>query len=112
MNEISVIQNVNSSVNNHRVLSGFGGFGGAFPGDMPKPEPNGGGGGGADKPNNSASRTPPLWDLHYDRPSAAVGVKSAAADDRQPNSSCSPQPSPIGAHANHIPQNRTEGLAT
>lgn len=118
INEISVIQNVNSNVNN-RILSGFGNFGGGgtFPGDMMKQEQSI----AADKQNNvmpsSSSppphhnmRTPPLWDLHYDRQTA---VNHKSADDHQLNN-CehqSPQSSPI-AHTNHISQNRTEGLTT
>jgi hypothetical protein len=116
INEISVIQNVNSNVNN-RILSGFGNFGGgggSFPGgDMMKPEP---GGTAADNkqmpsPPSHHIRTPPLWDLHYDRQSA-VNIKSSP-DDHQLNNCApqSPRSSPI-AHANHISQNRTEGLAT
>ncbi|XP_022172977.1 sal-like protein 3 isoform X1 [Myzus persicae] len=117
INEISVIQNVNSNVNN-RILSGFGNFGGGvtFPGDMMKQEPSI----ATDKQNHVMSssssppshhiRTPPLWDLHYDR-QTAVNIKSA--EDHQLNNCApqSPQSSPI-AHTNHISQNRTEGLAT
>lgn len=110
INEISVIQNVNSNVSN-RILSGFGNFGGTFPGDMMKTEP----GTTSDKQNDMSPpshhmRTPPLWDMHFDRQSA-VNLKSA--DDHQLNNCApqSPQSSPI-AHTNHISQNRTEGLAT
>ncbi|VVC41722.1 Zinc finger C2H2-type [Cinara cedri] len=109
INEISVIQNVNSNVNN-RILGGFGNFGGASFPDMMKQEP----GIAADKqmsPPSHHIRTSPLWDLHYDRQPAA-NVKSAA-DEHQLNN-CAPQ-SPQSAsitHANHIAQNRTEGLAT
>lgn len=119
MNEISVIQNVNSNVTN-RILSGFGNFGGggSFPGDMMNQEPSI----ASDNQNNVMSssssppsnhiRTPPLWDLHYDRQSA-VNINSA--DDHVSSiNKCapqSPQSSPI-AHTNHISQNRTEGLAT
>ncbi|RZF37148.1 hypothetical protein LSTR_LSTR015338 [Laodelphax striatellus] len=92
LNEISVIQNVNSNVGNG--LLSFGGYGGG----------GGGGGGGSlgaadmkpsspmsDKQPMTSPNTPPLWDLHYDR--------------KPPPS----EPSPPPAAPSHVP--RGEGLA-
>lgn len=113
----------------NRILSGFGNFGAAFPGagDLMKTEPSGPAADKQQQQQQSSSppppssqhhmRTPPLWDLHYDRQSAQI-KSVAAADDHlnQLNSGCAPQSppqsSPISSHANHISQNRTEGLAT
>lgn len=149
MNEISVIQNVNSNVNN-RILSGYGNFAGAFPGGgggdaVKTAEPGGngtvGGSTAADTQQNMSPpssnhhhhqqqqhhighhlRTPPLWDLHYDRQSSA-NIKSAGGggggaivDDHVAlGNNCAPQSPPQSSpmsNSHVIPQNRTEGLAT
>lgn len=59
LNEISVIQNVGSNMTNG--LLGFGGYGGVLPLDMKPGSPT------MEKQPMASPRTPPLWDLHYER---------------------------------------------
>lgn len=56
-----MIQNVGNNMNNG--LIGFGGYGGGMPGDMKPGSPM------SDKPISPPGhrRTPPLWDLHFER---------------------------------------------
>ncbi|XP_046676401.1 sal-like protein 3 isoform X2 [Homalodisca vitripennis] len=59
LNEISVIQNVGSNMTNG--LLGFGGYGASLPSEMKPGSP------GSEKQPMASPRTPPLWDLHYER---------------------------------------------
>ncbi|XP_075213431.1 homeotic protein spalt-major-like [Lycorma delicatula] len=101
LNEISVIQNVNSNMSNGLLnFSGFGGGPGIGNSDIKPGSP------GSDKTTITSPcqrTTPPLWDLHYER-------KPMTTSETQMDVCPSPPPPPPPP-TTHVTTQRGEGLA-